>query len=165
MDNKLFVWLQVIATVGVLGGLAVVIYELQQTRTLVQAQITQARLIELNNDQSSLYGEQGAEALAKACLRPHELTDSEKFVVDTVFWNIMRRAYSSKRLFNVSGLNPDWKFVLRLQLGMILTYPIGEKWLDQYQSSDAEINDAVRTLTPSLLQNMGSCADKFAVFD
>ena len=161
----LSITLQLVATVGVLAGVGVVVYELQQTRTLVQAEISQARMIEFNNDQAALYGENGAEALAKACLTPDELTDAEKLVVDTVFWNFMRRAYSAKRLFDISGLNPNWKLILRLQLEMVLSYPMGEKWLDQYTSIDFEIREAVLELRPSLSESNRSCRDIYNAFE
>ncbi|NKB97364.1 MAG: hypothetical protein GKR90_02530 [Pseudomonadales bacterium] len=164
MNNKLMIWLQIIAAFGVLAGVVVVIYQLQETRSLVQAQIVQTTLIEINNEGASLFGENGAAAMAKACLDSSNLTDAEKFIVDTAFWNLMRRGFSAKRMFDASGLNSDWKELLGVQLGVIMSYPIGEEWLKRYKSSDSELQRTVQELLPSIRERRRLCSQRYEIF-
>lgn len=70
-------WIQIVTGIGVLGGLVLVIWELQQSRDLVLAQLEAEGFISYQESKLSIMGEDFAATYAKACFDPTSLTDAE----------------------------------------------------------------------------------------
>lgn len=75
--DRLSVWIQVATGVAVIVGLALVVFELQQTRDLARAQIVHEGYSLLLDENRAIMGETFGDVYAKACLQPAELTDGE----------------------------------------------------------------------------------------
>lgn len=74
-------WIQIATVVAVVVGLGLVIWELQQVKTLARAQLT-SDSIAMNNDiRTAILGEQASHVIAKACLHPESLQPSETVVL------------------------------------------------------------------------------------
>ena len=78
--QTLFNWTQIVTGVAVLLGLSLVVWELQQTRTLMRVQLLSEGVdAQLSNYRARL-GENPAPILTKACFSPDELTPEETYV-------------------------------------------------------------------------------------
>jgi hypothetical protein len=73
-------WVQITTAVSILIGLGLVIWELQQVKTLARAQLTSDSIAIYNDIRTAVLGEQASHVIAKACLNPESLTPSETVV-------------------------------------------------------------------------------------
>lgn len=143
MKSKLDTWVQVATAIAVLVGLALVIYELRQTKELTRLQLTQASSDEIQSEQIALLGENGASALRKACLAPETLTDDELFVVHYFFRNRVTRVFRYKEQDDLADFDNNWRAEGGRQLNEIAGYPQGKAWLSQVNAGDPEIQALV----------------------
>jgi hypothetical protein len=75
--QKLSLLVQLATGIAVLFGLALVVWELQQTRQIAEAQRVNDGYTLLINDVRSMLGESFGEVYAKGCIEPSKLTDGE----------------------------------------------------------------------------------------
>ena len=135
--------------VAVVFGLALVIWELQQTRALTQAQIIQDRWIEINEGNYALYGEEGAATVAAACVGA-KLSPEQQVILKSYFHTAMNRGLSAKRLLDATGIDNGWKRILGLSMNVVAGFPDGAEWLQSYGSSDPEIRAFIAAKLESL---------------
>mgnify|MGYP004225918825 CR=1 FL=1 len=83
--------------------------------------------------------------------------------MDAMFTNWMRRIYSSKRLTDTGLPENEWQAVVPFSVSFILGFPNGSKWLDQWESSEPEINKAI--LLERQRVEPWSCRARLAAFD
>lgn len=79
-------WIQALTAVAVLIGLALVVWELQQTRDLARAQLISDNHANLFAQHTSLMGENPAAIINKACVQPEKLTGEDITVLNSYFW-------------------------------------------------------------------------------
>ena len=123
-------WIQATLTIAVLVGLGLVIWELQQVRTLARAQLTSDSVAINNSIYTSMFGEEAASIVAKACLHPEELTPSEAEILDNYYLanaNLLARlALHSDR----DGIYPEGYWQQNMfYLNPILDSHYGREWL------------------------------------
>jgi hypothetical protein len=102
-------WIQVITGVAVLVGLGLVIWELQQTRDLVRAQLVSDERLAAIDKRLAIMGENPAPIIVKGCLAPSTLT-AEEFLVYVQYLQIQTNEDERKRIIEeVSGLEMGWQ--------------------------------------------------------
>lgn len=85
-SNKIGYWLQVGANIGILAGLILVGFQINQNTKIAHADLT-ARSYELTMQLNrAMMGENPAAALAKAGTDPSSLTDEELIVINNFNW-------------------------------------------------------------------------------
>ena len=88
-------WAQIVTGIAVIAGLGLVVWELQITRQASMDTYTLILVSDDSADTSSMYGEQGAEVMAKACFEPSSLSNAELFIVAKYFGNRVNRIYQN----------------------------------------------------------------------
>ena len=83
--NNIDRWVQFTTAVSILIGLGLVIWELQQVKTLARAQLTSDSIWIYNDIRTAILGEQASHVIAKACLNPESLTPSETVILDQYY--------------------------------------------------------------------------------
>ena len=83
--DKVANWIQITATIGVLIGIVLVVIELRQAKAIAHANFTANFFSETAQNSRSQMGENPAIVLAKACLRPNEISAQELFVLEGFF--------------------------------------------------------------------------------
>ena len=154
-------WIQILTSIAVLAGLGLVIWELRQARTLTQVELSQHTMSDITQDFSSLYGDQGAEALTRACFFPDKMTETDAVILDFFFWNQTYRARRLKLQVDVAGFNPRWKRAAEFSAKYIAGYPQGKKWLRKFESTDAELQAVFRDSADKA--EIPSCNERFHV--
>ena len=85
-SNKLGYWLQVSANIGILAGLLLVGFQINENTEIARTELT-ARSYELSMEMGlALMGENPAAALVKAATDPSSLTDEELTIVEQWVW-------------------------------------------------------------------------------
>lgn len=115
---------------AVIIGIILVVYELNLTRRIAFTEMAQEAMSELNLRDTTLFGEEAAETLAKACYTPIELTDPEKVVLDSVFSTHINFAVRIKLLEDTGGIDTIWRRNTQLAVDYILSFPQGDSWLE-----------------------------------
>lgn len=87
--ERLNLWVQIFTSLAVLAGIGVVVWELQQTRSLFKTQMGMEATQSYTEHLSSLFGEDAAKTLEKACFSPDELEGSDLLILDAYFTSLM----------------------------------------------------------------------------
>jgi hypothetical protein len=135
-------WVQAATGLAVIIGLGFVVWELQQNREATQSQLSSDGWQMVTAQEVAVMGESPANALAKACKDPNEMTDAELVVLHNYYNNIlnnhMRRLQSLSR--RGSFYTEDvWKQSARYAFGLIFSTPVGRAWWQQAISHEDEL--------------------------
>ena len=84
--------MQIGTALALIVGLALVVWELQQTRDAVKSQLTSDGFQLMGQFYTSAFGERPEEVLAKACDAPTELTTADLIVLDHIYTQIVHRS-------------------------------------------------------------------------
>ncbi len=82
-------WLQIITNIGVVFGLLLLLYELNQSRDLTRAQVVDSMYETVVIRSLSLIGETPEAAIAKSVFQPDELTESEAVVLSQFYTSLL----------------------------------------------------------------------------
>ena len=140
-------WVQISTAVSILIGLGLVIWELQQVKTLARAQLTSDSIAIYTDIRTAILGEQASHAIAKACLNPESLTPSETVVVHQYYLaqaNLLSRlAIHTDR----DGVYPSGYWQEQMwYLNPILESEYGREWFQFRTGFPPGFLEEVRTL-------------------
>ncbi len=82
-------WFQIISNVAIIVGLALVVYELDQSKQLAWAQFSQENIQRQTSIQIAMMGEDPREAFAKAALHPADLNERDVVALDAYYDSIV----------------------------------------------------------------------------
>ena len=80
-------WLQLAANVGILGGLILVGFQLQQNSEILQAQMMSAESRSVIDQEMQVIGEQGAAAWVSAMTDPTNVSAEHHRIMEAIFWS------------------------------------------------------------------------------
>lgn len=85
--ERLSSWLQIAANVGILGGLVLVGFQLQQNSEILQAQMMSAESRSVVDQEMQLVGEQGAAAWVSAMSDPGNVSAEHHRIMEAIYWS------------------------------------------------------------------------------
>jgi hypothetical protein len=100
--------LQIVSNMAILFGIILVILELQQTQTLVRAQLSSDSYSAMLDHSNTMMGESPEIVYAKACFRPEDLTPQDAFIMTEILGAKGRLAMRGKDIEEIAELNIDW---------------------------------------------------------
>jgi hypothetical protein len=100
-------WVQILTGFALIVGLGLVIWELQQTRDVVFAQLTSDGYSDVTQQQTAVMGESAADAIAKACDAPESLTTKDLVVLDAYFGELVNRMRRNISIAERAGFYSD----------------------------------------------------------
>jgi len=158
------IWVQMATGIAVTVGIALVLYELQLTRQISFTEMAQEAMTEITLRETTIFGENAAATLAKACFSPGELTNAEKVVLDSVFSTQLQFAIRIKLLEDTGGNDTGWRRNTQLAVDYITAYPQGENWMEF--GKDFWDQEFSQTVT-NAMANRGdvTCQDRIALMD
>jgi hypothetical protein len=132
MDSeRLGRWLTVAANLGVLGGLALLAYELNQNTQLLRAQAVSSQLGAQVAAETAFMGEGAARAFSRAMLRPSELSEEEMVVV----WAYLNTAtISAQEVYMRSSLGlatEEDRLDAARATALWIGFPFGRAWWEE----------------------------------
>ncbi len=133
--DKISLWIQIGTGLAVIAGLGLVVWELQQVRTLTRAQLTSELFAISASLNASISGENPAAALAKACTSPESLTREEAIVVDAFYDSQLQLAGRAMILTDRDGIYPEgyWQSNSGGYFASIVESAYGRAWLLRQQ--------------------------------
>ncbi len=130
--QRINLWIQAATSIAVVLGIALVIWELQQNRNIAAAQLTSDIYAYLLQQNVALMGEEAADALAKACDEPANLTTKEKIILSEHYQGILNRIRRAADIESNSGINylTEGKFqqVVESNFRLIFFLEYGRWW-------------------------------------
>ena len=159
--EKASVWIQLASGVAIMIGLGLVLWELNQNEQLTRVQIAQGTFTEMSTEQTSLYGENVARTLGRACTKPSQLSEEELVVLDSFFQNQMVRVMRLKSQADLAGFNAPWKRDGVAHTRRIARYPQGKSWLKLFVSRLATTDAELAAFIEEQLETVdhGGCAE------
>ena len=128
MDNQsASKWAQLLTTLAVVVGLGLVIWELQQARTLARLQLSSDAFSEALSDYRSLLGENFGETFTRACVGS-ELNNSERVQVLAFLENRLNGALRSRAMDSVQrSAGVQWEQMAEWRVQEYLAVPLGRQ--------------------------------------
>ncbi len=136
--TRLNLWVQTATSLAVVGGLALVIWDLNQAHTIAQSQLTSDAFMSSMDNRNAMLGEDAASAVAKACLDPAaldsgEITTLHNFYTNRV--NLLRRRQAMSELQGETTIFPE------AALSEVFTSAYGRAW---WNAGFARLNEDPR---------------------
>ena len=82
-------WFQIISNVAIIVGLALVVYERNQSKLVANGQMIDATASRMNDQYLAMMGEDPRAALAKAALHPGDLDEKDAVTLDAFYTSIV----------------------------------------------------------------------------
>ena len=102
-SSKLFNIVQLIASIGLIVGIILVIWELRQAREIAKAEAVAASFAQYTQRVQTMMGENSAAAVAKACDYPDELTTEEMIILNRYYNEVINNMRHTLLTQSVSG--------------------------------------------------------------
>ena len=126
--ERFTVWIQIFTSLSVIAGFGLVVWQLQLTRATAIDQYALLNISDASADLNSIYGENAADVLAKACFTPEEMSNADLIVLHAFFSNKVYRVLSIFWQGEFAGWEL-WKGPASAELDNILMYPQGAAYL------------------------------------
>ena len=149
-------WLQLLASVGVIVGLALVAYELRQQHNLARAEMGSDMFSAFQSWNQSAQSESILGVTVKAAVSPDELTSEEHLLLDMYYWNTVivfpiREAYMQRRgVFGNEMTEDDLQNVAQIAGSIIFATPYGKAW---YEVNRSEMYPHIRSVLDDVRSN------------
>ena len=148
---------QIVTNLGVLLGLAVVIYEVNQTNVIARTQLVDAAVAMSQNHALTVMGDDVGTSLARACYTPDEVTQRDTVVLfgyyDALWYGIDRSVHLSSL-----GYGAALEQVVDGTVARIVSSRPGRAW---YQSKRDGEPHRVRSIADAVYERLSetTCAD------
>jgi len=152
--------LQFLSNIAILLGIALVVLELQQTQTLVRAQLSSDGYMAMLEHSNTMMGESPEIILQKACFQPETITPQDVLILAEVFGAKARLAMRNKDIEDIAGLNIDWEIMARTYFRQVLETEIGRNF---YAQSKRGLKNELQEIADEILagSNGRDCAERY----
>jgi len=130
---------QVVTSLAVIGGLALVVWELKQNREAASSQLTSEAFTYVSALSQAVMGEQTAEVLARACDNPKELSRADYYVLENYYSEILNRYRRIARLQERGSLYDDASLDVPMGLGNLFDSAPGRAYLKREAETDSSV--------------------------
>ena len=125
-------WFQFLTAISVLIGLGLVVWELQETKQMVRAQLASDQNRITMDRNFSYIGENNGYIWVKGCLEPNSLTDTERFIYGRMVDNLLLSANRPIIMEAISDFGIPWEGVSRPHLSRFLGTRYGSAFFGRY---------------------------------
>ncbi len=115
------------ANVGVLGGLVLVAFQINQYTQITKAQMTNDYFLADMQLELAMMGDDPASSWTKAVYTPNDLTNEDAAVVDRYFNYGMVQVQRLQKMYDLGLVDEDWKDRIGY-LGWHLGNEVGRRW-------------------------------------
>ena len=162
MQSKTPFITQIVTNVAIVVGLAVVIYEIYQTRQLAEAQLVGEAYTLAQSTNAMVAGERIAEVLARACFEPDKLTNEDTVVLDAYFearWTSVSRMIVLRQYDFPTPVGQ----IVQETLPRIVSFPAGREW---YRLQRDNLDPEIRAIADATFESLDGqvCANYLLEF-
>ena len=105
--DRLASWLQITANIGILGGLILVGFQLQQNSEILQAQMMSAESRSVIDQELQIIGEDGAKAWISAMSDPGNVSPEHHRIMEAIYWSAIETWRHTEELGNLGLADVD----------------------------------------------------------
>ncbi len=105
--ERLASWLQITANIGILGGLILVGFQLQQNSEILQAQMLSAESRSVIDQEMQIIGEEGATAWVSAMSDPSNVSPEHHRIMEAIYWSTIESWRHTEQLANSDLVDVD----------------------------------------------------------
>jgi hypothetical protein len=149
-------WLQITANVGILGGLVLVGFQLEQNSENLRAQMMSAESRSVIDQEMQIVGEQGAAAWVSATSDPTNVSPEHHRIMESIYWSAVESWRHIEELNNLGLADVDPNYRVSDEAGWYFGNTYGRAWwntrrqdVDISEDLKAVIDDAIQ-LNPNL---------------
>ena len=163
MKTAIFDWVQLIAGVAILVGLALVIFELKQSQDLAKLQLISSGFEMRSNQRIAIMGEEAAHVIQKSCEAPNNLTKAELQILDAYHLELINRIRIDYRYSEVSDIysEEDWSRGYLNFYQILGTFP-GRVWWQEQSWIEPPIRTAGNAVYEELKDSYPSCESDYS---
>ncbi len=169
--NKLSNWLQVAANLGLMAGIVMVAFQINQTSELTKDRLYFDRWAEHFNLGYATLGENPQEAIAKAKTTPEELTHTELEVISNYLNSQLNYWHRIKRT-GARGIidSTDWRAMFDRKhpeytgLNAIFRYPVAKAFWDTYGVIWSEVDPEFASGVTQAIEELSLPSDLMSDF-
>jgi hypothetical protein len=154
-------WLQVSANLGILAGLVLVGFQMQQNSDLLRTQLSYQESSRYIQNEQVMWGENPAEVWAKSIESPSDLTLAEQRIVESILWVNVEEWRAAYRLSKIGLLGNEWKERVTGQAGYMLGNDYGRAWWKSSTEGEPS-NEFVETVNSVLAASPNHTAEFFS---
>ena len=143
-------WLQIVSNIGILGGLILVGFQLQQNSEILKTQVMSDESRRAVEQEWLLIGEEGARVWAKAMERPNDLDLHEQRIMEAIYWSVVESWEHTQRLFTQGLVDIDWKFRVSEEAVYYFGYPYGRGYWNVVRTYDGVPQDMKQVIDEAL---------------
>ena len=115
--SKLADWVQIVSSLVLVAGLALVVYEMRQSKQLAQAQLASDSYTLAVERHLAAMGEELAQAHARACDNIESISREDSFVLLNWYLNLVYTTRRAREIDLIGGFaNQRWQGVARANL-------------------------------------------------
>lgn len=152
-------WLQIVTNIGVVVGLLLLIYELNQSRDLTRAQVVDSVYDAVVTRNLALVGEHPEDAIARSVFRPGELTESDAIVLSQFYTALLVSWMRNKDEYGLGYFGETFADVVASEAYFLNTRP-GRRWWAVARSS---VDPAIAAAVDESLANMTPEAQRLSI--
>jgi hypothetical protein len=130
-------WFQIISNVAIIFGLGLVVYELNQSKQLANAQFVTDNFARLTNIQIAMMGEDPREALAKAALRPADLNERDVVALDAYHLSALMGWFHLRVSSESADFDMPWRENVAASVRKDFSTEPGRRWLRAWAAAEA----------------------------
>ena len=103
--ERLASWLQIVANIGILGGLILVGFQLRQNSEILQAQMMSAESRSVIDQELQIIGEEGAKAWVSAMSDPGNVSPEHHRIMEAIYWSAIESWRHTEELASLDLVN------------------------------------------------------------
>ena len=149
--DQLSSWLQITASVGVLGGLVLVGFQLEQNSEILQAQMMSDESRSAIDQEMQIIGEHGAAAWVSAMSDPSSVSPEHHRVMEAIYWSAVESWRHTEELGNLGLVDVDPRYRVSDEAGWYFGNTYGRAWWST-RREDAEISDDLKKVIDDAIQ-------------
>lgn len=126
--ERLGSWLQIVANVGIIGGLILVGFQLQQNSRILQAQMLSAESRSVIDQELQIIGEEGARAWVAAMSNPGKVSPEYHRIMEAIYWSAIESWRHTEELAVLGLVDVNPKARVTEEAGWYFGNTYGRAW-------------------------------------
>ncbi len=149
-QNRFGGWAQLVGNFAIVAGIAIVIFELNQNKQLVYAQLFVQEFSEIDSQFLAMQGEDPRPAFFKAEFCPSELTGEDVVTLSAYYERWVVNWLKMYRTTQIAALDRPWREVVKKDVRTVFSNPLARRWLNVYLAESVPSQSAPTVMPVSI---------------
>lgn len=150
--DRLSNWLQVAANLGILGGLVLVGFQMQQNSDILRAQMMSAESQSVIDQEMQIIGEQGAAAWVSAMSDPIRVSPEHHRIMEAIYWSAIETWRHVEELHSLDLADVDPHKRVSDEAGWYFGNTYGRAWWNARREG-VELSDELKMVIDDAIRS------------